>query len=164
MLAMAASLGTIDADAFWQAVGLSPDVEDDYLGRFTLVPGLEHFLDLAQPRLKTIACLSNDVSRWSMKLRKRFGLEKWIGHWTISADVHMRKPLLEIYRLCIDRLDVEPEQVLFIDDRARNLDSAAEVGMSTVLFDRTGTIPTLRHVAVRSFSQILDLIAARASA
>ena len=28
-----ASLGEIDAVEFWQAVGLSPDVEDDYLSR-----------------------------------------------------------------------------------------------------------------------------------
>lgn len=158
---VATSLGQCDPDVFWKTVGLDPSIEDSYLERFTLMPGLEQFLDLVQPHVTAIACLSNDVSRWSRKLRNRFGLEDRIASWTISGDVFARKPSPEIYHLCLNALQVAPHNVLFVDDRVKNLDAAAQIGMSTVLFGCSGERGPGSHTTVGGFAELLDLVSNR---
>ena len=50
----------------------------------------------------------------------------------ISADVHMHKPQPEIYRLAAERLQVNPEESIFVDDLQENCDGAEAVGMTAV--------------------------------
>jgi putative hydrolase of the HAD superfamily len=130
-----ASLGAFDADEFWRRVGLAPDLEDEYLEQLVLSDGLLEFLEAARPQFDQVACLSNDVSAWSRKLRNRFGLDRYINHWYISGDLGVRKPHLGIYRRMLNDLTVEPATVLFIDDRPKNLHAAGELGIQTVYYD-----------------------------
>src|SRR5271157_1173749 len=82
-----ASLGKISAQEFWKDVGLYPQLENEYLQRFKLTPGLLDFLKKAESRGIEIWCLSNDLAEWSQKLRKRFGLEQYFRGFVISGDV-----------------------------------------------------------------------------
>jgi putative hydrolase of the HAD superfamily len=50
----------------------------------------------------------------------------------ISGDVGMRKPAPEIYRLGAERIGLEPQQCVFVDDLPFNLAPAEELGMATV--------------------------------
>jgi putative hydrolase of the HAD superfamily len=50
----------------------------------------------------------------------------------ISAEVGIRKPSPEIYRLGAERIGVEPPACVFVDDLPFNLSPAAELGMATV--------------------------------
>lgn len=79
-----ASLGTMDPDEFWRTVGLDPSVEDAYLSRHSLMPGV---LSRSQHARIPVWCLSNDVGRWSMKLRRRFALDGLLAGAVISSDV-----------------------------------------------------------------------------
>ena len=150
-----ASLGRMDTDTFWRRMGVDPALEDTYLAGHCLIDGtLEALAELKQ-RHGRLACLSNDVSSWSLKLRQRFGLESSIDHWFISGDLGLRKPSAEIYRLAADRLGVRPQAVVFVDDRLRNLDAAKAVGFNTVLFDIRGEAPEHPHRRIR---RLRDLI------
>lgn len=131
----AASLGEISRQKFWSEVGLDIDLEDDYLTKYHLSDGLLKFLAVANDRFQNIICLSNDVSGWSRKLRTRFGIGHLIDSWIVSGDVGHRKPSLEIYQILLKQSAVGPERILFVDDRAINLDAAARCGMGTILFD-----------------------------
>jgi hypothetical protein len=68
-LYLQASLGKLAAFQFWQKVGLDPKLEDEYLKRFTLSPGLTEFLEAMNSHQTAVWCLSNDLSEWSRKLR-----------------------------------------------------------------------------------------------
>ena len=103
-----ASLGRMNTAAFWRRMGVDPSLEDAYLARHRLIEGTLEALAQLRQRHGRLACLSNDVSSWSLKLRQRFGLESWIDHWFISGDLGLRKPSAEIYRLAADRLGVRP--------------------------------------------------------
>ena len=150
-----ASLGRMDTDAFWRRMGVDPALEDSYLAGHRLIEGtLEALAELKQ-RHGRLACLSNDVSSWSLKLRQRFGLEDWIDHWFISGDLGLRKPSAEIYRLAADRLGVRPRDIVLVDDRLKNLDAAKAVGFNTVLFDIRGEAPDHPH---RRVQRLKDLI------
>jgi epoxide hydrolase-like predicted phosphatase len=50
----------------------------------------------------------------------------------ISGEVGMRKPEPEIFRLAARRLELAPEQCVFVDDLGPNVRGAAEIGMVAV--------------------------------
>lgn len=130
-----ASVGTIDADEFWRVVGLDPSIEDAYLSRHALVPGAEAFLQHAKRKKIPVWCLSNDVGRWSRKLRTRFDIEDLLAGAVISSDVHARKPSREIYEYLLTQSGFRPEDLFFVDDRAKNVAAALALGIAAEQFD-----------------------------
>jgi putative hydrolase of the HAD superfamily len=52
-----------------------------------------------------------------------------------SSEVGMRKPDHRIYRLASDRLGVEPEACVFLDDQPENVDGARAIGMAGIVVD-----------------------------
>jgi putative hydrolase of the HAD superfamily len=51
-----------------------------------------------------------------------------------SCEAGLCKPEPEIYRNCLDKLGVQPSEVLFLDDREPNIRAAKALGMHAVLF------------------------------
>jgi HAD superfamily hydrolase (TIGR01509 family) len=151
---IAASLGQMELGEFWARMGVDAVREDEYLAGHRLIDGTLAALPRLKSRYGHLACLSNDVSRWSLKLRRQFGLEAWIDTWFISGDLGLRKPSPDIYRHAIDRLGVAPPEIVFVDDRPRNLDAARDVGLQTVLLDAGGRT-TAGHRTIRSLAELL---------
>lgn len=81
-----------------------------------------------QRGLKT-ALLSNS---WGMDY-PREGWDELFDVTVISGEVGMRKPDADIYLLCAERLGLQPEQCVFVDDLSPNVRGAAAVGMVGVL-------------------------------
>ena len=151
------SLGNISSAQFWEAVGLDPGLEDEYLQRYALTDGLTDFLEAVNLRGYEVWCLSNDVSEWSKKLRTRFGLDKYIRGFVISGDVGARKPEQAIFDHLISRLTVSPRDAMFVDDQLRNLDVAAASGFTTVLFATAVTgFTNQKHIVATNFAEVLD--------
>ena len=151
---IAASLGEIDADQFWRRVGLDPLVEDEYLSGHRLNTGVVNLLAEVASYYDKVCCLSNDVSRWSLKLRRTFRLEQSITPFVISADVGARKPSHAIYEELLRQVDAPAQRILFVDDRVRNLDTAHALGFRTVLFDPSGTAPQSDHPRIEQLAQL----------
>ncbi len=155
-----ASLGHISASKFWKLVGIAPDLEDDYLERHKLTDGLIDFLEAMKSRDIEVWGLFNDVSEWSIKLRRKFGLDKYFRGFIVSGDIGIRKPDSLIYQYLLRQLNASPSNVTFVDDRLRNLDSAASLGFDTVLFDPNGgNLPDEKRRSVASFSGLLPILA-----
>ena len=155
-----ASLGKISSYEFWARAGFDeaaiPAVERNYLEKsFSLD---EEFIPCAR-ELKGrygIALLSNDVSEWSVFLRKFYGIEPLINAAFISGDLGVRKPDPEIYRIALKSLGAKPSECVFIDDSPERVDAARELGISSVLFDREGH--DYKGLRVKSFEQIKQLL------
>jgi FMN phosphatase YigB (HAD superfamily) len=129
-----ASLGIIEADDFWNRVGLAPAVEDDYLSRHSLVPGVAGFLRNAKHQRIPVWCLSNDIDRWSRKLRAAFDIEDLLAGAIVSSAVNVRKPDRRIYQFLLDQSGYRADELLFVDDRARNVEAAATIGIRSLRF------------------------------
>lgn len=78
-----------------------------------------------------------------------FGLEyprdRWdvlFDHAVISAEVGMRKPDLEIYRLTCKKLGLDPAECVFVDDMEPNIAAAEQLGMAGVLHADVATTRT----------------------
>ncbi len=79
-----------------------------------------------------LAILSNAWSNAREAFVERFGLDELFDEMIISAEVGIAKPDLAIYHLAARRLEVEPQEILFIDDLRENIESAREVGFHAV--------------------------------
>ncbi|HEY3606296.1 MAG TPA: HAD-IA family hydrolase [Pseudonocardiaceae bacterium] len=129
------SLGEFPAAALWQRLGVAGD-DEEYCARHELTPGMAELLADSAGQVR-LSCLSNDVAEWSVLLRRRFGLERWIDTWVISAEIGHRKPARAAYLSLLDAVDARPDEVLFVDDRERNLVAARELGITAVPFAGT---------------------------
>lgn len=156
-----ASLGEFSSEQFWTKVGVDYNLEDEYLDRHQLSVGLLDFLSVFKDQVKApIYCLSNDVSEWSIKLRRKFQLDQYIERWFISGDLKIRKPSSGIYDALIREANVEPTQMLFVDDREKNVAKANEFGIQTVLCKINNSVEGYNNddgnTAIYSFNELLD--------
>ncbi len=126
-----ASLGNISSDEFWVRMGLSPDIQSEYLSRHRISDGLIEFLASFSGKFK-IACLSNDVGDWSRHLRIKYSLDEFIHNWFISSDIGIRKPNEGIYRHLENELGKD-KAYIFIDDNPNNVKKAIELGWKSYL-------------------------------
>ena len=63
---------------------------------------------------------------------QKFGLRKIFRVFISSCFVGLRKPERDIYRLALEITQIPAEQCGFVDDRALNLECAAQLGMRTI--------------------------------
>jgi putative hydrolase of the HAD superfamily len=60
----------------------------------------------------------------------------------LSSVEGVAKPAPRIYQIAIERSGVQPQEILFIDNREENLDSAKKLGMKVVLAKNSKQIVT----------------------
>lgn len=142
-----------DADA-WRHLaatyGLSEaqlrDLQREFWLDDQLDAGLADFLRDLRPRYKT-AILSNAWPGARESFMSDFGLHRVVDAMIISAEEGVAKPDARIYRVALDRLGVQPEEAVFVDDLAVNVEGARALGMQAIRFqDRHQVLAELQHV------------------
>ncbi len=93
--------------------------------------------------------LSNSVPPHAEVIKAR-GLYEPFDQVLLSQDLGLNKPDKQIYIKAVEKLGINPEETIFIDDKAENLIPAQELGMTTIL----ATSPTQ---VVKSVQELLDL-------
>jgi putative hydrolase of the HAD superfamily len=84
---------------------------------------------------------------WNLGHYDRDELARLFDGVVISAEVGLHKPEPEIYRLGAERIGVEPERCVFVDDLKENCAGAQAVGMTAVLHRGAGdTVPELERL------------------
>jgi putative hydrolase of the HAD superfamily len=74
-------------------------------------------------------------------------LEELFDAVVISGDVGLHKPQPEIFLLGAERLDLAPEDCVFVDDLRENCEGAEAVGMTAILHRGSeGTLPQLEEL------------------
>ncbi len=113
--------------------------------RYAWVPGMERLAIRAATRVP-IHILSN-YPAWYEELRAQFGLDRFASGHHPSYLLRARKPAPAYYRQALLRIGIEPSAVLFVDDRAPNVDAARDAGMRAVLFEGAEALEeTLRRL------------------
>jgi putative hydrolase of the HAD superfamily len=104
--------------------------------RLLLQPELfEYAAQLRAEGYKT-AVLSNIYSPITWILR-RMGDLKDFDPVVYSSDIGVRKPSPQAYHAVLDKLDLKPQECIFVDNRPDNIQGAKKVGMQTVLDENT---------------------------
>jgi HAD superfamily hydrolase (TIGR01509 family) len=153
------SLGRMTSAQFWAELGAAGAQDEEYCLGHALIDGVLPALERLSARGVRLACLSNDVSEWSLLLRRRFGLDKYLTTWVISGDIGFRKPSPEAYSSLLRAVDVDPSRILFVDDRMVNVRAARAAGLASVLYG--ASVPDLDgdgQRTVRRMDSVEDLL------
>ena len=81
-----------------------------------------------------LGLLTNNVAEWGENWRSTFPVDELFDAVVDSSAVRLRKPDRRIYLLTCERLGVDPEATVFVDDNVANCASARTLGMEAVLF------------------------------
>ncbi len=85
----------------------------------------------ARHRLK-VATVSNEGRELTVYRIKKFELHKIIDFFVSSCFVHFRKPDEDIWRIALDIALVEPDNVVFVDDRLLFVQIAQGLGIRAI--------------------------------
>lgn len=80
-----------------------------------------------------IAAVSNEGRELTMYRVQQFKLGTFIDFFISSCFVHYRKPDADIYRIALDIAQVNPDQVVYIDDRAMFVEVAQGLGIQGII-------------------------------
>ena len=78
--------------------------------------------------------LSNQIEDWLEEIIKKYQLDQIFDVIVTSYKEKIPKPDIEIFKITVERLGVQPETCVYIDDLEKNIPPAKELGMKTILF------------------------------
>lgn len=97
------------------------------------IPGMRKLAsDLTMQGYQT-AILSN-ISRMQAEIVKKNGYYDWFDQVFLSYAIGLEKPNPEVYDFLLKALQLQPEEILFIDDKKENVQAAIDVGIDSILF------------------------------
>ncbi len=132
--AFAPVLGLADGD------GLIARLFGGMSGNTALIDAVAGFRDAG---VRT-GLLSNS---WGADTYPADALERLFDVLVISGDLGVRKPDAQIYATAVQRMGLEPEQLVFVDDLPGNLKPARALGIHTILHrDTEQTLAELHAV------------------
>lgn len=124
----------VDDEAYYKAVGEVSGVDADVLrarehGVSPIEPMLFSYIknELA-PRYELYIASNASASLLDELLQKE-GFNTIFKHVFVSSNMGVVKPQAGFYEQILARVDVPAEQILFVDDRQRNVDGAVAAGM-----------------------------------
>ncbi len=97
---------------------------------------LIEYIRSLRSRYKT-CLLSNAFSNLRRVIDEVWNFSDAFDEIIISAEVGLVKPDDRIYRLALDRLNVNPEEAVFIDDFLQNIEAARLINMKVVHFENS---------------------------
>jgi putative hydrolase of the HAD superfamily len=104
---------------------------------------------LAATRRYFLATLNNESRELNLHRIERFGLKKYFVVFFSSCFLGAKKPDEEIYAKALAISQRVPEECVFIDDRALNLEIPIRLGMKTIQFQNAAQLESeLRALGV----------------
>lgn len=136
-----AQIGQIDSDTFWAGVGRELGLSADELATFRTRFWAGDRLD--DELVALIRTLREDGHRTALLSNAPAELRSYLGELgiidafdviVISAEERMAKPDRAIYELALERLDVEADEAIFVDDLRVNVAAARKAGLHATRF------------------------------
>ncbi len=79
-----------------------------------------------------VVVVSNEGRELTTDRIRRFNLKEFVDIFVVSSYVHFRKPDEDIFRIALDVAQVEPAEVVYVDDRQMFAEVACRLGMHEV--------------------------------
>lgn len=104
------------------------------------VPGMREVVDGLRRDGVRLLILSNMPSEVWPALTERHPILGAFEGAVISGDEGLVKPDPALYRVLTDRFDVDPVRAAFVDDRPENVEAAAALGFTALLFEGPASV------------------------
>lgn len=127
----------LDRTVFYRPRTFTREAFRDFM--FSLSQPFPDVLNFAQSLAGSGKYFMGTINNESRELNdyriQQFGMRKIFRLFISSCFVGLRKPERDIYRLALETTQMAGEECCFIDDRALNLECAAQLGMHTIEMD-----------------------------
>jgi len=138
--------GAIDGPAYWRRIAATAGMEftpaqiDSLIAADIAVwmranPVMMEWVQALKERGLKVVVLSNMPIEISRYMRQYAPWFKYFDHVCFSAEVQLAKPDAAIFHACLKAVRSRPEECLFIDDRAENVEAARALGMQALIFE-----------------------------
>ncbi|SRR5258708_2102252 len=135
-------VGKEEIDEFWSG---NEKLRELYNNSITIDEEMLGFTKSLKQNYKLVI-LSNDTKDWMDAKIKRFSLLKTFSKVYCSGNLGVAKPDKEIFEYVLNDLQIEPDELLFIDNQKNNIEAANLLGIKTILFkNKTELISSLPH-------------------
>lgn len=81
-----------------------------------------------------VTIATNHISPVKEFIIKSFDTD-YLDDLVISAEIHKIKPDADFYEYLLDKYNIKPNELLFLDDSAKNIDGAKLLGINTIKVD-----------------------------
>jgi putative hydrolase of the HAD superfamily len=98
------------------------------------IPGTVALLQRLKAQGHRLFFLSNMPTTYALELERRNDLASWFEGGIFSSRVQLIKPRPEIFQEAVRRFDLVPQNTVFIDDLAHNIEAARALGWQGVQF------------------------------
>jgi len=137
--------GAIDGPTYWRRLAkaagkeLTPAQIDSLIANDVAIwmranPVMMEWVRALKKGGLKIAVLSNMPVEISTYMRQYAPWFRDFDYVCFSAEVHLAKPEAAIFHACLEVVHSRPEECLFIDDRAENVEAARALGMYALKF------------------------------
>ena len=109
------------------------EIERDFEKKTVINDELVAYIEELRKSYKVIL-LSNALGSWLRKIFARHNLERLFDEIIISSEVDMIKPNAEIFKLALEKLNVNAKEAVFIDDNINNVIGAKNVEMHALQY------------------------------
>lgn len=134
--------GKTDVD-FWIEFAQKRGIQlpKDWAGQYTAVlkksvgadPNMYTLIDQLKDNGVRVGMLSNIDDRYT-KLIRDFGFYKPFEPCLLSCEMGLEKPDPKAYELLLKTLNLPAKEIVFIDDKAENVEAAQAIGIDAILF------------------------------
>lgn len=132
--------GQINPEVFWEnfkmALGVDlskEEIQKIFLNSYSINEAMLELAKKLRKRYKLILLTNNYEDLFDF-IKKEYQLENYFDHLFSSSDLKDKKPNKEIYKFVLDKLKINPEEAIFIDDKEKNIIGARQVGLETIHF------------------------------
>lgn len=147
-------IGKIPETQIWETVARRWKISPALMERFRRATlssrrwnrEMARFVEGLRPEYKT-AILSNVGSDARQVFSQAYKIDRLVDDIVISAEERVAKPDERIYLIATERLGVDPEETVFIDDQLLNVEAARNLGMHGIQFhDTAQTIAEVKEL------------------
>lgn len=112
------------------------DITKDIINKLYKINDLDLFKNIKKiDKNIKIVIATNHVSYIREYFKDNFD-NKYLDDIIISSEIHEIKPNKEFYRYILNKYDLNPEELLFLDDNESNILGAKAMGINTIKVDK----------------------------
>ncbi|MGC9599447.1 MAG: HAD family phosphatase [Minisyncoccia bacterium] len=133
--------GQLTEKEFWRTavrrlgVGedLIPTLKEAWHSSYEPIEGMKDLISKLRKRFKVVACSGNIKERIDY-LDEKYHLKNDFDDFILSYEIGVHKYEPNFYDVVLERIGVQPEECLCVDDDPEFIDSAQRHGMKAILF------------------------------
>ena len=105
-----------------------------WVSQYTEIDGVRDIVQWLKNQGLKVGILSDNVPERVNYLQEKYKFLELFDQIFFSYDVNLTKSDTVVFSLALNKLNLQPNEVIFVDDRQSNLDIAKEVGIMPILF------------------------------